>query len=156
MSKLLSNLSKAFILSLAIGATGCSSFGEKMFVEKESPLNFIETTQKIESNIKNKNWEISKKFDFQKSMIEKKGVDLGPIVSYKICNADYAYELLKNEDHRYISTMMPCSISVYTKKNKTYVAYMNLSFMKNFFNSEIKEIMFKVDGEMATITDVGQ
>lgn len=130
---------------------GCSSIGPKMMVEKESPLSFDETVKKIETNISQKKWEVSKKFDFQKTLLDKKNVDVGPVVSLKICHPDHALEILKDDSQKFISAMMPCSISIYTKKDKTFISYMNIGLMKKFFNSKIEHVMGKVQDDIDEI-----
>lgn len=143
---------KILILTIStILLASCSSIGSKMIIEKEVAGSFEEVTNKIESQIKTNDWEMSKKFDFQKTLLEKKNKDVGPVVSYKVCKADFAYDLLKNEDNKSISVMMPCSINIYTKKGKTYISYMNLGLMKNFFPDEVEEVMSKVELEIEQI-----
>lgn len=133
---------------------GCSSIGPKMMMEKESPLNFVDTVKKIEANIAEKKWEISKKFDFQKTLLDKKNIDVGPVVSLKICHPDHALEILKDDSQKFISAMMPCSISIYTKQEKTYIAYMNIGLMKKFFNSKIEHVMGKVQDDIDVIVNL--
>ena len=54
-------------------------------------------------------------------------IDNQPIEVYRFCKTPYAYELLKNEDERKISCMLPCAISIYKKSDGiTYISKLNM------------------------------
>lgn len=145
---------RILIMLFGVSFVSCTSIGSRMIIEKKVTGTFEEVTQRVESKIKNENWELSKKFDFQKTLLEKKNKDVGAVISYKICKADHAYDLLKNENNKSISVMMPCSVNVYSKNGETYIAYMNLGLMKNFFPSDVAEVMGRVEAEIDEIVKI--
>lgn len=63
-----------------------------------------------------------------------KGFARGPLKIIEICNARFAYEVLK-EDIK-ISLMLPCPISVFEDAGKTYVCTMKPTIISEYSSSE--------------------
>lgn len=107
---------------------------------KESRYGFDETVSKIEQGIDDIGWSSSGTMFINKSL-EKHGVEFAPRVKIiKLCQPDYAKQILTTD--RYISCMMPCSISVWENDNgKTFISKMNTGLMGKMFGGKIAEIM---------------
>ena len=78
-----------------------------------------------------------------------------PAASLKICQPDYAEQVLNDDDARFLSVMMPCSIAVYQKSDgKTYVSTINASLMGKLFGGTAAEVMAgHVSKETAAFVD---
>ncbi len=61
----------------------------------------------------------------------------------EICNPAYAGGILQDDAARYASVMMPCVITVYSKKSDdvTYVSYVNAKMVGKIFGGSIEAIM---------------
>ena len=56
-----------------------------------------------------------------------KSIDGEPLAVYKLCNPDYAKELLADEDGRRIAAAIPCATAFYRKKDgRVYMAKWNM------------------------------
>lgn len=56
-----------------------------------------------------------------------KTLDGHPLAVFKLCNGDYAREMLEAEPSRKMASALPCSLAVYRKKDgKTYLAKVNM------------------------------
>ena len=54
--------------------------------------------------------------------LAKEGKKVLPVASFKICQPDHAEQVLADDDARFLSVMMPCSIAVYEKdSSRKYV-----------------------------------
>ena len=63
-----------------------------------------------------------------------------------MCEPEAAVRILKHDQYKLLTTMMPCTIAVYDKSNgKTYISYMNLDMLGLMYGGEIK----KIAGELA-------
>lgn len=111
-----------------------------MIVTTESHLGFDETVQAIETAVLEHGWSTPGTTDMNKSMAAH-GVSFDPRVkTVKLCNAEYAKGVLTGD--RYLSCMMPCSISVWESDDgKVYVSKMNTGLMGKMFGGAVAEIM---------------
>ena len=65
-----------------------------------------------------------------------------PVLLVEACSTNYSKPLLKDDDTRILSILMPCSISVYKKNDgKVYIGMMNAGLMGHMFGSNVAEIM---------------
>ena len=113
-----------------------------MFVTAESSLGFDQTVSALEKNIEDNGWVVSSIMDMNKSMA-KHNVEFSPRVKLiKLCKPEYAKSVLQTD--RYISTMMPCTFSVWEDDDgKVYLSKMNLSVMANLFGGNVARVMGK-------------
>lgn len=112
----------------------------QMIYEIVSPYDFDKTNQIIVDGIKSEHWKIPKIYDWQ-SIAKAGGHDPGQFNMYDLCKAKYAAGIFKHEHLRFVSTLMPCATSVYTKSDgKTYVAYMNVDLLGQMFGEELADI----------------
>jgi uncharacterized protein (DUF302 family) len=114
---------------------------QKMIREVQSPLGYEETIAHIQNNVTNAGWKVSALMRLDKSLA-KEGKSLLPAASMKICQPDYAAQILEDDEARFLSVMMPCSIAVYEKTNgKTYIATMNSRLMGRLFGGTVAKVM---------------
>ncbi|MEJ1361725.1 MAG: DUF302 domain-containing protein [Candidatus Sedimenticola sp. (ex Thyasira tokunagai)] len=74
--------------------------------------------------------------------------------SLRLVKAVKANSYPSNDDNKYVSVMMPCSISVYEKQDgNTSVASMNMSLMSKVMGSEVGAILKRVAEEDAAILE---
>ncbi len=111
-----------------------------MIVTKESKLGFNETVAKIQERIVEQGWSVKGVSDV-KHEINKAGYDFKPQVKIiKLCKAEYAKEVLTTD--RFVSCLMPCSISVWEGDDgKVYVSEMNMALMAKMFGGNIGKVM---------------
>ena len=137
---------KSLIVGIVIGAVITSVAGwlimpTQMIKEQQSPMGFEETVAHLEKNVANGGWKVSAIMRLDKSLA-KEGKTVLPGASFKICKPDYGEKVLKDDDARFLSVMMPCSIAVYEKTDgKTYISTMNAGLMGRMFGGTAAEVM---------------
>ena len=111
-----------------------------MIVTKETSLGFDETVTALEKSIVENGWVISTIMDMNKSMA-KHGVEFTPRVKLiKLCKPEYAKSVLETDRH--ISTMMPCTFSVWEGNDgKVYLSKMNMGLMAKIFGGNVAKVM---------------
>lgn len=111
-----------------------------MIVTHASTRGFEETVATLEEAILQNGWSSPGTMDLKAAMA-KNGVDFGPRVKViKLCNADYAKRVLT--DARHLSSLMPCSISVWEDDTgKVFVSKMNTGLMGKMFGGTVARVM---------------
>ena len=132
----------SYILGLLTTAViGWLSMPSMMLVEYQSPYDMNKTVQTISDNAKANKWVVASIGKLHKSIKKHGGYDLTPVYLLNLCNASHAYNILKKDENKIISTMMPCTISVYQKSDgKTYIGTMNAGLMGKMFGGDIAQI----------------
>lgn len=143
----LSNKSKWIysIAGIAIGIILCailmaSIMPSMMIVTKESKLSFDDTVARVQERITEQGWSVKGVSDV-KHEINKAGYDFQPKVKIiKLCKAEYAKEVLTTD--RFVSCLMPCSISVWEGDDgRVYLSEMNMALMAKLFGGNIGKVM---------------
>lgn len=130
------------VFGLAVGLIVAALIAPKLMLkEQASPLGYEETIAHIQNNVTNAGWKVSALMRLDKSLA-KEGKEVLPAASFKICQADYAEEVLLDDKARFLSVMMPCSIAVYEKADgKTYISTMNAGLMGRLFGGTAQRVM---------------
>ena len=112
-----------------------------MVQEIQSPMGYEETVSHIQHNVTNAGWKVSALMRLDKTLA-KEGKTVLPVASFKICQPDHAETILNDDDARFISVMMPCSIAVYEKADgQTYISTMNSALMGRMFGGTVADVM---------------
>ena len=151
---------KATLLAaLAVTAMGCS-MKDMMVQERVSPMGFEETVNQVIANAEANGWVVPQKGKgnpayLHKSVKKHIGKEILPVAVIQICNPDYAHQILSDDEARYVSVMMPCSISVYQKQDgKTYVANMKTARMGSMMGGTVEKVMDgPVSGDQAKMLE---
>jgi uncharacterized protein (DUF302 family) len=140
-------LSIVSIISSTIILAGCS-MGELMVHENKSPYGFEETVFMITESAQQLGWVVPKVHDLQQSLLKHEQSDPGRIKVLKVCKPEYAARLLKRDHYKFVSVLMPCSLSVYEKSDgHTYVASMNMDLMAKLFRGDLGHTLSAVAEE---------
>ena len=124
-----------------VAIAGWTIMPKQMIKERKSPLGYEGTIAKIQKNVVDSGWVISSTIHLEQSL-KKHGKEVPPVTLINICQPDHAATILRDDASRYISIMMPCTISVYTKEDgSTYVATMGMKLMGKMFGGLVAEVM---------------
>jgi uncharacterized protein (DUF302 family) len=133
------------LAGIAIGIILCailmaSIMPSMMIVTKESKLSFDETVATVQQRIKDQGWSVKGISDV-KNEINKAGYEFQPRIKIiKLCKAEYAKEVLTTD--RFVSCLMPCSISVWEGDDgKVYLSEMNMALMAKLFGGNVGKVM---------------
>jgi len=126
-------------------ATVWTTMPSIMISEVASPLGVDETVAKIKANAEAAGWVIPSIQPLNKAIKKHGGGKLPPIILINLCQANHAYNTLKNDSDRKISIFMPCTISVYQKDDgNTYLAVMNADLLGQMFGGNVAVVMKEV------------
>lgn len=117
-------------------------------LEYESKLGFADTEAYLEKVLNTGGWKTSKVHDLQQSL-QKNGQEVLPVKIMELCNPAYSGEMLKDDDMRFLSVLMPCRVSLYEKSNgKTYIGMMDTANMAKILGSAIESKILQIQNEI--------
>lgn len=124
-----------------------------MMIESQSKYSFEKTVSELESSVNDHDWKIPTVHDLQKTMA-KFDMEVNPVKVFELCKPDHASKILKANEERIVSSMMPCRVAVYTKDDgKTYISRMNSALMAKTMSSLIQEVMGEAYSENEKILE---
>ncbi len=113
-----------------------------MFATYKSKLGFDETVSSLEESAKKLGWTIPEIRDLQQDYIEAGLEDMTKVKILYFCNAQGGYNILKDDDYKKMSVMMPMGVSVYeTNNGQVRIAAMNIGFMSMMFSGTVKKVL---------------
>ncbi len=128
-----------------------NGFGNGMFIEKRSPMDFGSTLNRLLDEVGRKSWNVSHSYDLQ-GTLKKHGKEVLPVTVVSICHPDHSSRILALDDERMVSSLMPCRISVYEKHDgHTYVSWMNSSIVASQLGGIVEQVMTESTQEVADI-----
>ena len=114
---------------------------KQMISEIQSPMGYEETIAHVQNLVTNAGWKVSALMRLDETLA-KDGRTILPVASFKICHPAHAETLLEDNNARFLSVMMPCSIGVYEKADgKTYISTMNAALMGKMFGGTVAKVM---------------
>lgn len=142
------------LIATLILMSACS-MKSMMVDERVSPFGLEETILKITENALAIGWVVPGVKDMNKSVAKEGGPDIGgPVRVVELCNAEHASNILKADDSRYASVLMPCAIAVYSKADgKTYVTNMKAGRMGSLMGGNVADVMADVDADQQKILE---
>ncbi|MBE9516701.1 MAG: DUF302 domain-containing protein [Proteobacteria bacterium] len=130
--------------------------GDLMLKEHPSPFGVEETAARIQRNIQGlaKNgWKLSGLRNPARA-VAAGGTNVPPVLLVEACSTKYSAPMLKDDNTRILSILMPCTITVYKKDDgKTYIGLMNSGLMGRMFGPKVAAIMQKVAADQAKFID---
>lgn len=146
------------LVAVLIGAilTGVTIFysaPDMMMLEDESKYDFDKTVEVFEKEVVDAGWKIAGLHDM-KEILAKFDHDVINIKIFELCSSKYSALILKEDDERIVSPLMPCRVAIYEKSDgKTYITRMNSSLMAAPFGGLIKDVMDLAASETEVILE---
>jgi len=139
--------------AVLMGIIGFYSLPGMMMMEDESRYDFDTTVEVFEEKVREAGWSIVVTHDMQE-ILQRHGHDVIGVKIYELCSSRYSAEILKLDDERIVTPMMPCRIAIYEKSNgKTYVTRMDSELMARPFGGVINDVMQKAAVEMEAVVE---
>ncbi len=131
-----------------------SSAQSMMLKEEQLNMSFNEAAELLEKTTKDKGWKIPVVHDLQETM-SNFGKDVNKAKVFELCHPDHAYKILREDDERIVSSLMPCRISIYEKSDgRVYISWMNTSLMGRMMKGVVPEVMGNASRESEEIINV--
>ncbi|MFH1161320.1 MAG: DUF302 domain-containing protein [bacterium] len=119
-----------------------------VILESESRFGFEETVQKIHQHAETRGWKIPTVHDLQETL-RKNSIEVLEVKVIELCKPQYSGTLMKEDPTKFVSSLMPCRISVYKKTDgNTYLSRINSTMLSMFMAGTIGQVMGQAGGEM--------
>jgi len=113
-----------------------------MFATYKSKLDFDEAVSSLEVSAKKNGWTIPEIRNLQQDYIEEGHGDMTKVKILYFCNSQGGYNILKDDDYKKMSVMMPMGVSVHeTNDGQVKIAAMNIGFMSMMFSGTVKKVL---------------
>lgn len=113
-----------------------------MFATYNSKLDFDEAVSSLEESAKKSGWMIPEIRDLQQDYIEDGLKDMTKVKILYFCYPQGGYNILKDDDYKKMSVMMPMGVSIYeTNDGQVKIAAMNIGFMSMMFSGIVKKVL---------------
>ncbi len=131
-----------FILgALVLGIVMYNAAPGMMMVENKSKYGFDETVAKIEAACAKDGWKIPKIHRIDKS-VSKIDSTVLPVAVIELCKPNHAVQVLVNDEDKIVSSMMPCRVAIYEKKNgDVIISRMNTGLVAGLFGDVVANTM---------------
>lgn len=115
----------------------------------DSRYDFDTTVSTLEQSIKETGtWQLPKVYDIQQSFIKAGYTDMERVKIMSLCQPHHAYEILKKDENKFVTAIMPCRFSVFERKDGSVgIAGMNVGLMSQMFGGDIARVMAGVAEE---------
>lgn len=134
-----------------MGFIGFYSLPGLMMLEDETKYDFETTVQVFEDKVNEAGWSILITHDMQETL-KGHGHDVKSVKIFELCSSKYSAEILKLDDERIVSPLMPCRVANYEKSNgKTYIARMDSELLARPFGGVINEVMQQAASEIEDV-----
>jgi uncharacterized protein (DUF302 family) len=124
-----------------------------MFLENVSPLTFDATVEALKTEIVANGWSVLAVHNLS-ATLAKSGHNILPITTIEACSGKFSVPLLRNDNTRYVSSLLPCRVSVYqTSDGKVMISRVNVGIMASQMEPAVSEIMLKAGASFEPIID---
>ena len=118
-----------------------------MMIESQSRYDFDETVERFRNQVDDAGWGILNHHDMQEVKAGM-GYEVLPVKVFDVCSGHYSYTILREDDERIVTPMMPCRISIYEKSDgNTYIGRMNSGLVARLFGGIINDVMQNATAE---------
>lgn len=150
-AKIITGITALIAGALLMGFIGFYSLPGLMMLEDETKYDFETTVQVFEDKVNEAGWSILVTHDMQETL-KGHGHDVKSVKIFELCSSKYSAEILKLDDERIVSPLMPCRVAIYEKSNgKTYIARMDSELLARPFGGVINEVMQQAASEIEDV-----
>jgi uncharacterized protein (DUF302 family) len=118
-------------------------------VEDVSRADFVITLKTLKEQLAADGWNLVAEINLGERLAKKNVQIPGGLVILEMTSGGNTVPLLKNEETRYISALMPCSVSVYGMSDgRVIISRMNANLMASMLDPRLAEAMKKSSAQL--------
>jgi len=123
----------------------------QLFLEDTSPKPMVATIEAFRAEVGAAGWSVLGVTNMT-GILAERGFDVRPVLVFDVCSSSYSGELLANDETLFVSSMMPCSVSIYqTSKGKVVISRMNSAAMGGMIGGRAGEVVSQSGKDMEEI-----
>ncbi|MBC8385001.1 MAG: DUF302 domain-containing protein [Candidatus Cloacimonetes bacterium] len=148
------------VIGIVIGLIGMGILVWKLMPQKmlnvvQSKYDFEETVSLLQEASYANGWEVLHVYDIGDCLFnDGYHEQMLRVNVISICQSEYSYNILQDDENKRIAAIMPCRIGVYEdREGDVYITRMNIGLMSKMFGGLIEEIMNYVAEDDAKIIE---
>lgn len=120
-----------------------------LVVENTSTMDFPTTLERLKGQLQADGWNIVAEIDLG-ARLAKRGVTIpGGLVILELTSGKNALPLLKEDATRYVSALMPCSVSIYGRSDgRVMISRMNTARLAGELEPRVATVMTRAAGDL--------
>jgi len=123
----------------------------QLFLEDTSPKPMVATIEAFRAEVSAAGWSVLGVTNMT-GILAERGFEVRPVLVFDVCSSRYSGELLANDETLFVSSMMPCSVSIYqTSEGKVVISRMNSAAMGGMIGGRAGEVVSQSGKEMEEI-----
>jgi uncharacterized protein (DUF302 family) len=123
----------------------------RLFIEDKSPKGLVPTVDAFRDAVSAGGWSILNVTNIA-GLLSERGFTLHPVLIFDACSGKFSSELLKNDETRFVASMIPCRVAIYqTSAGQVVISRMNSVAMADLVGGEAGTIIKKSGAEMEQI-----
>ena len=96
-----------------------------LFLEDTSPKPLVPTTEAFREAVKSAGWSVLGVTNMA-GILSERGFTPHPVLVFVACSGKYGADLLSKDEHRFVSSTIPCRVAIYqTSTGKVVISRMN-------------------------------
>ena len=122
-----------------------------MFVENVSPADLPTTVSVLLEETRAAGWSHLDTLNMS-GVLAARGFTLNPVLILELCSGRHSATLLGSDETRFMSSMIPCRVSVYqTSDRRVVISRMNSASMAEMMPGTVRTVIAASGAEMETI-----
>jgi uncharacterized protein (DUF302 family) len=135
--------------SLAADSKSMQADPRAIVVEDVSHADFATTLKTLKEQLTADGWNLVAEINLGERLAKKNVRIPGGLVILEMTSGGNTLPLLKNEETRYVSALMPCSVSVYGMSDgRVIISRMNANLMAGMMDPRLAEAMKKSSAQL--------
>jgi uncharacterized protein (DUF302 family) len=113
-----------------------------MLRENKSMYSFETSLEKFEKAVIDGGWKIPAKHNLRETLLKFGKEDVKNVLVFEICSPDLAEKILKTDNERIVSNLMPCRVAFYEKNDgNVYYSRMNAGLISKAMGKVTRQQM---------------
>jgi len=130
--------------SAAGTAAAAPAASPAIVIESASKADFAGTLNVLKQQLESDGWNIVAEVNLGERLAKKGVIIPGGLIILELTSGKHAIPLLKNDETRYVTALMPCSVSIYGMSDgRVMIARMNAGMLANMMEPRVAEVMSK-------------
>jgi len=122
-----------------------------LFLEDASPKPMVPTIEAFRAEVSAAGWSVLGVTNMT-GILAERGFEVRPVLVFDVCSSRYSGELLAKDETLFVSSMMPCSVSIYqTSEGKVVISRMNSAAMGGMIGGRAGEVVSMSGKDMEEI-----
>jgi len=112
---------------------------------------FAAAVESLRNEVRAAGWSVLNTTNMS-GVLAERGFNVLPVLIFDLCSGKYAAQILARNEFRFISSLMPCRVSLYqTSDGKVFISRMNAAAFAPMMPAELGRVLLQSSSEIEAI-----